>query len=134
MTNDHVRGWLDRYVAAWASYDPEAIGDPFTTDAEYRYHPSDPPITGRAAIVRAWTEPSGDASARDEPGTWDAHYEPFAVDGERAVAVGSSRYYTDPTKATVRDVYDNVYLLEFDPRGRCRSFTEFFIERPKERH
>jgi uncharacterized protein (TIGR02246 family) len=132
-TRDEVQAWLDRYIEAWASYDAGAIGDLFTTDAEYRFHPSDPPITGRDAIVRGWTEPSGDASARDEPGTWDAHYEPFAVDGDRAVSVGWSRYYTDTTKSTVRDIYDNVYLLEFGPDGRCRSFTEFFVERPRDR-
>jgi uncharacterized protein (TIGR02246 family) len=133
MRHDEVKAWLDRYIAAWASYDPEAIGDLFTTDAEYRFHPSDQPTTGREAIVRAWTDPSGDASSRDEPGTWDAEYEPFAVDGDRAVAVGWSRYYTDVSKTTVRDVYDNTYLLEFGSDGRCRSFTEFFVERPKDR-
>ena len=83
--------------------------------------------------MRSWTEPSGDAAARDEPGTWDAHYEPFSVDGDRAVAVGWSRYYTDTTQSTVRDIYDNVYLLEFGPDGRCSSFTEYFVERPKDR-
>ena len=133
MTHDEVKAWLAQYISAWSSYDPGAIGDLFTTDAEYRFHPSDPPITGREAIVRAWTEPSGDASARDEPGTWDAQYEPFTVDGDRAVAVGWSRYYTDTTKSTVRDIYDNAYLLEFGPGGQCRSFTEFFVERPKDR-
>ena len=133
MTRDDVQAWLDRYIAAWASYDPAAIGDLFTTDAEYRFHPSDPPISGRDPIVRAWTEPSGNASARDEPGTWDARYEPFTVDGDRAVAVGWSRYYTDASKSAVRDIYDNVYLLAFGPDGRCRSFTEFFVERPKDR-
>lgn len=132
-TRDGVQAWLDRYIDAWASYDPDAIGDLFTTDAEYRFHPSDPPINGREAIVRAWTEPSGDAAARDESGTWDAHYEPFTVDGDRAVAVGWSRYYTDTTQSTVRDIYDNVYLLELGSDGRCRSFTEFFVERPKDR-
>ena len=127
MTHDDVKAWLDRYIAAWSSYDPDAIGDLFTEDAEYRFHPSDPPVAGRAAIVLAWTDPAGDASSRDEPGTWDAQYEPFAVDGDRAVAVGWSRYYTDASRSTVRDVYDNAYLLEFGSDGRCRSFTEFYV-------
>jgi len=34
--------WLDDYVAAWRSYDPEAIGALFSEDAEYRYHPGTP--------------------------------------------------------------------------------------------
>jgi uncharacterized protein (TIGR02246 family) len=134
MTRDDVQRWLDRYIAAWATDDAEAIGDLFTDDARYRYHPSDEGFVGREAIVRAWLEPSGDASTRDEPGTWEAHYEPFSVDGDRAVAVGWSRYYTDASKSAVQNVWDNAYLLEFDADGRCRSFTEFYVERPADRH
>jgi hypothetical protein len=133
VTRDDVQRWLDRYIAAWASYDAAAIGDLFTDDVQYRFHPSDEPFIGRDAVVRSWLDPSGDASSRDEPDTWDARYEPFTVDGERAVAVGWSRYYTDTSKTTIRDVYDNAYLLEFGPDGRCRSFTEFYVERPKAR-
>lgn len=130
MTPDDVQAWLDRYVAAWQTYDPAAIGDLFAPDAEYRYHPADEPIVGRAAIVGSWIEPSGDASGRDEPGTFDAHYEPWAIDGVRAVARGASRYFTDATRTTVDRTYDNVFLLEFDADGRCRSFIEFFRKRP----
>jgi uncharacterized protein (TIGR02246 family) len=133
VTHDDVQAWLDRYVAAWTAYDPAAIGDLFTEDAVYRYHPSDDGFVGRDAIVRAWLEPSGDASTRDEPGTWEAQYEPFTVSGDRAVAIGSSRYYTDASKSTVQNLWDNVYLLEFGPDGRCSSFTEYFVERPKDR-
>lgn len=133
MTRDDVQRWLDTYIAAWASYDAEAIGDLFTDDARYRFHPSDAGFVGRDAIVKAWLDPSGDASTRDEPETWDAHYEPFSLDGDRAVAVGWSRYYTDASKSAVENVWDNVYLLEFDADGRCRSFTEFYVERPADR-
>jgi ketosteroid isomerase-like protein len=133
VTHDDVQRWLDRYIAAWASYDAEAIGDLFTDDARYRFHPSDEGFVGRDAIVQAWLEPSGDASTRDEPGRWDAHYEPFSVAGGRAVAVGWSRYYTDTSKSTVESVWDNVYLLEFGSDGRCRSFTEWYVERPADR-
>ena len=133
MTYDEVQAWLDRYIAAWATYDADAVGDLFSEDVRYRYHPSDEGFVGRATIVRAWLEPSGDASSRDEPGTWEAHYEPFVVDGDRAVAVGSSRYFEDATKSTVRTTYDNAYLLDFDAEGRCRAFTEFFVERPADR-
>lgn len=133
MTHDDVRAWLDRYIAAWAADDAVSIGDLFSADARYRYHPSDDGFVGRDAIVRAWLEPSGDASTRDEPGTWEAQYEPYVVGGDRAVAVGWSRYYTDAGKSTVTDMWDNAYLLEFDEDGRCRSFTEYFVERPNDR-
>lgn len=133
MTRDDVQLWLDRYVAAWAADDAQAIGDLFTDDARYRFHPSDEGFVGRDAIVRSWLDPSGDASTRDEPGTWEAEYEPFVVGGDRAVAVGWSRYYTDTSKTTIRFVFDNAYLLEFGQDGRCRAFTEFYVERPKDR-
>ena len=133
MTPADVRAWLDRYIAAWATYDADAIGDLFTDDAIYRYHPSDDGFVGRDAIVRAWLDPHGDASTRDEPGTWEARYEPFTVDGDRAVAIGFSRYYTDTSKSAIQDLWDNVYLLEFGPDGRCRSFTEAFVQRPPDR-
>jgi hypothetical protein len=133
LTRDDVQRWLDRYIAAWDADDARAIGDLFTDDARYRFHPSDAGFVGRDAIVRSWLEPSGDASSRDEPGTWEAQYEPFVVGDHRAVAVGWSRYYTDRSKTTIRFVYDNAYLLEFDDEGRCRAFTEFYVERPKDR-
>jgi hypothetical protein len=129
MTHDEVQAWLDRYVAAWESYDAGAIGDLFAGDAEYRYHPEDDPIVGRDAVVASWITPEGDASGRDEPGTYAASYHPFAVEGSRAVAVGWSRYWTDATRTAERATYDNCFLLEFDAAGRCRSFTEFFRER-----
>ncbi len=126
MTHEDVQRWLDRYVAAWRSYDPGDIGDLFSDDAEYRYHPYDEPLRGRDEIVRSWTGPDGDASERDEPDSWSAQYEPYAVDGDRAVAVGWSRYLaTDDEPAKL---YHNCYLLRFDDNGRCSSFTEYFIK------
>ena len=94
MTRDDVQRWLDRYVEAWKTYDRTTIADLFGPDATYRYHPydeGDSVVHGREAIVRDWIEPEGDSSSRDEPGTYDAHYEPYAIDGNRAVAVCSAR-------------------------------------------
>jgi hypothetical protein len=129
VTHDDVQAWLARYVAAWESYDPVAIGDLFAEDAEYRYHPADEPVVGRDAIVASWVAPEGPASGRDAPGTYAAQYEPFAVEGPRAVAVGWSRYWEDAAHLVDQATFDNCFLLEFDAAGRCRSFTEFFRER-----
>jgi hypothetical protein len=30
----------------------------------------------------------------------------------------------------VDKVYDNCFVIRFDAEGRCREFTEWFIERP----
>jgi hypothetical protein len=125
MTHVDVQTWLDRYIEAWKSYDPAAIGDLFAQRATYRYHPWDAPIVGRDAIVRDWLAPDGDAAGRDAPGTYDAHYEPYAVDGDRAVAVGHSDYFAPD--GTVERRYHNVYLLAFDGDGRCTDLTEVYL-------
>ncbi len=124
MTRAEVQRWLDRYVDAWKTYDEAAIADLFSEDAEYRYHPWTDPVVGRDAIVRDWLAPNGDAARRDAPGTYDAVYEAWAVDGDRAVAIGTSDYFSDATQATRERRYHNTYLLEFDADGRCRRFTE----------
>jgi hypothetical protein len=130
VTEADVAAWLERYIAAWRSWDEAAIGDLFAAEAEYRFHPSDEPFVGRAAIVRAWTHPEGLAGvARDEPGTWEASYTPWLVGERRAVAVGTSRFWTDHTHATLAEVWDNCFLLEFDPEGRCTSYTEYSNQR-----
>lgn len=131
MTRADSQAWLHRYVAAWRSGDPAAIADLFTDEATYRYHPYDEAYRGRAAIVRSWLEPEGDAGEfRDPPGTWEAAYEVWAVDGNRAVAVGTSRFWTDASRATEAGTWSNCFLLEFDHDGRCRSYTEFSSRHP----
>jgi hypothetical protein len=131
MTHADVQAWLDRYVEAWQSYDPEAIGALFSESAEYRYQPWGQPTVGREAIVNDWLNPSGAASSRDEPGTWSARYEPWAVDGNRAVAIGETAYFRDASQAVEERRYWNSWLLEFDDAGRCRSFVEYFMHRKK---
>jgi ketosteroid isomerase-like protein len=123
--------WLDRYVAAWLSYDAKDIAALFSEDVVYRYHPSDEPITGREAVVASWLvdgNPNG-ASTRDAPGTYAAEYEPVAVDGDVVVATGTSSYREQPDGPVVR-VYDNCFMMRFDADGNCREFTEYYLRRP----
>jgi ketosteroid isomerase-like protein len=119
-----VERWLADYVAAWKSYDREAIAALYAEDAECRYHPYDEPIRGRDAIVESWFGAGESAPSRDREGTYEASYRPVAIDGDLAVAVGVSTY-TDPAA-----IYDNCFLIRFDEAGRCREFTEWFVERP----
>jgi ketosteroid isomerase-like protein len=129
-TRTDVQRWLDAYIAAWESYDEAAIGDLFTDDAEYRFFPADSPFVGRPAIVEAWVRPTGHAVSRDEAGTWSAAYEPWVVgeDG-RAVAIGTTTYWTDASRSTLQHVYDNAFLVELTPDGRCRRFVEYYVRR-----
>jgi ketosteroid isomerase-like protein len=122
MTHDDVQTWLDRYVAAWRSNDADDIAALFSEDTTYSYRPwesDDHTVHGRDALVASWLEEP------DEPGTWDAHYEPWAVEGTRAVATGWSRYA--PTGDKPEQLYHNAYLLEFDDDGRCLTFREFYM-------
>jgi uncharacterized protein (TIGR02246 family) len=118
--------WLAAYVEAWKSYDPEAIGELFSEDCVYRYHPADEPLRGREAIVTSWIEDDP-----DEAGTFEAAYEPIAVDGDVAVATGSSTYSKAPG-GPIDAIYDNCFVLRFDEGGRCREFTEWYVKRPEE--
>ena len=131
MDRAGVDGWLDDYVAAWKSYDRDAIGALFADDVVYRYHPYDEPVRGRDSVVAAWREEAEfpGASGRDEPGIYDGSYRAVAIDGDVAVAVGQSTY-TDGPDGPVAEVYDNCFLLRFDAEGRCREFTEWFVKRP----
>jgi hypothetical protein len=120
MDKAQVREWLDRYVAAWRSYDPADIGELFSEEGEYRYHPYDDPVSGRDAIVASWLED------RDEPGTYTAAYEPVAVDGDVAVATGASSYLD--ADGSVERVYHNCFVMRFDDSNRCLEFTEYYMK------
>ena len=131
MQRDEVARWLDDYVKAWKTYDRDRIAALFADDVEYRYHPNDEPIRGRHAVVESWLGEGdhADASTRDPEGTYDASYAPVAVDGDAAVATGSSTYYASPG-GPVERVFDNCFVMRFTDDGRCREFTEWYIERP----
>jgi hypothetical protein len=115
-----VQAWLDAYVDAWRTYDPEAIGNLFAKDATYTYHPYDEEVVqGREAIVADWLE------ERDEPGTWEASYRPVVVEGRRAVAEGTTSY-------TNGYLYWNLWVLSFDEENRCTEYVEWFMVRPQD--
>jgi hypothetical protein len=130
VTREDVDRWLEDYVEAWESYDRDLIEGLFAEDVSYRYHPADEPIEGRDAVVESWLG-EGDhpnASERDEPGTYEASYKTFAVDGDAAVATGTSSYSEEPGGPVAR-VYDNCFVMRFDSEGRCSEFTEWFMQR-----
>jgi hypothetical protein len=124
VTRDQVHAWLDAYIAAWKTYDREAIAGLYSEDARCRYHPWDEPIIGRDAIVESWFGAGEGAPARDKEGAYEGDYEVAAVDADLAVITGTSTY-TDPPI-----VYENCWLVRFDDGGRCREFVEYFMKRP----
>jgi ketosteroid isomerase-like protein len=121
MNRQEFQSWLDGYVEAWKTYDEGKIGALFAEDVEYRYHPKDDALQGREAVVKSWTE------NKDAAGTYDAHYEPVAIDGDTYVANGHSDYFDGPG-GPLRDQYFNVYICRFNDAGECTSFTEYWIQ------
>jgi hypothetical protein len=121
MEKAAVVEWLEAYVKAWESYSPEAIGALFSEDAIYFFHPFEEPVRGRKAIVESWLKD------QDPPGTYVGTYAPIAVDGNRAVVQGRSRYFKDSTRSELSKQWDNVFVIEFDDAGRCRSFSEWWV-------
>jgi hypothetical protein len=122
MNRPELQAWLDRYVDAWRANEREPIEALFTEDVVYRWRPYDsyPAAHGIDAVVEGWL---GDTL--DEPDSWDAHYEPYAIEDDRAVAVGVSRYHA--TGDEPERTYRNVFLMRFAPDGRCREFTELYM-------
>ena len=122
---DHalVANWLERYIQAWKSYDPAAIGALFSENATYRYNPFDEPLRGREAIVADWLVNP------DAPGTYEAYYKPIAIKENTAVSQGRSLYYEADGK-TLRRQFDNIFVIRFDDQGRCTEFCEWYMEPP----
>ncbi|MGZ8502577.1 MAG: YybH family protein [Candidatus Limnocylindrales bacterium] len=120
-----LRDWLDRYERAWRSNDPVDIAALFTADAVYRWRPWDSPDAahGGEAIVQAWLEEP------DDPTSWTLECEPLAVNGDLGIARCVARYRATERRAAPT-VYDSIWLVQLTDEGRCRDFTEHFMERP----
>ena len=114
VTTDQVQQWLDDYVAAWRSYDRDAILALFSHDVSHAYHPYDEPIRGAEAVADSWLE------NQDAPGSWEAEYAPALITGNEVIAIGETRY-------TEGEVFSNLWQLEFAPDGRCSRFVEWYV-------
>lgn len=121
LSLDQVRRWLDAYIDAWRSYDRDAIADLFTPDVRYEPEPYSS-LRGRDEVVDAWL------ADQDPVDSWRAHYDPIAIDGWLAIATGVSRYFDED--GDERAVYHNIFVLEFDPDGRCRHYREWYMREP----
>jgi ketosteroid isomerase-like protein len=114
---DVVNSWIENYLKAWTSNEPDDIRALFTEDAVYATRPHDPsPWRGHEDIVEQWLE------ARDEPDDWTFEWKLLGVDGDTAFLQGVTTYVTGPT-------YDNLWVITFAPDGRASEFTEWFMAR-----
>lgn len=100
LPRHQVQRWLDDYIAAWGSYDEDAILALFTPEATYAYHPYDEPVQGASAIAASWLEDP------DEARSWQASYAPALIEGNAAIVKGETRYadgrVLEPVRGRVR--------------------------------
>ena len=108
---------------AWKSYDREAIGALFSRGRSLSLPP----------VRRADPRPRGDRRvlARGRAATSPAPTTPRTAPS-RSTATSRWRSARAPTRrartARSSTVYDNCFVMRFDADGRCREFTEWFIE------
>ncbi|NWL10994.1 hypothetical protein DM793_06745 [Paenarthrobacter nitroguajacolicus] len=119
MTND-VNSWMDQYVRAWTSNDPDDIRALFTEDAVYSDRPNtEKQWNGHDEIVKAW------ADAGDKPEDWTFEWTLLGQDGDTVFVQGLTTYLNgEPT-------YDNLWVIRFAEDGRAREFTEWYMARKK---
>jgi uncharacterized protein (TIGR02246 family) len=119
MKKSIVAAWVDAYRRAWESNDPAGIGALFAKKARYFHTPFAEPWEGREAIVAQWL------ARKDEPGTTTFRCEVIATKGDTGVVRGWTQYLEPPGE------YSNIWVIRFDERGRCREFTEWWVQRPQ---
>ncbi len=112
-----VSEWVEGYLEACRTYEPDAILALFTQDARYSTSPFDPPVLGHEAIVDYWLE--------DPPEPFTCDWSIVAADNE--VAVVDARYQYLDAAGDVDRVYADIWFVSLDPDGRCRDFREHFM-------
>jgi hypothetical protein len=116
--SDAATSWMEKYIAAWASNEPDDIRALFTEEAVYATRPQDKdPWRGREQIVDRWL------TARDDADEWTFDWTLLGTDGGLAFVQGYTHYLGD------RPSYDNLWAIRLEPDGRASEFTEWFMER-----
>jgi ketosteroid isomerase-like protein len=111
----HVRRWVEAYEGAWRAAGTDGLRALFAPGATYLPSPWARPVEGLPAIAAFWE------GARDAPDeAFAMTSEVVAVDGDTAV-VRVAVEYGAPSQGRWRDLW----VLRFDPDGRCVAFEEW---------
>ncbi len=122
-TRVHVAEWLAEYERAWRAPGTGGLGRLFSDEASYQLDPYEPRIKGLEQIASMW---SVSARGPTSSSRWTAR-------SSRSTATrrwsDSKVHYDGPSPNEYRDLW----ILEFDQAGRCRSFEEwpFWPGRPR---
>jgi hypothetical protein len=116
-TRDEIQTWIEGYLRAWDSNNPEDIGSLFSKDAVYKTGPFDDPWQGREQIIQGWIE------RKDDPGSWSFEYDVLGAEGRLGVVRGLTKY-KDPDQ-----VFSNIWLITLNDVGNCTEFNEWKMEK-----
>jgi hypothetical protein len=115
MDQQAVVDWVERYMRAWASNDPQEIGDLFSEDALYYTAPFRSPWRSRQGIVEGWL------GRKDDPGSWEFEYEVLSACDGLGVVKGRTNYVRQGRE------YSNLWTVRLDSQGRCTEFMEWWM-------
>ncbi|MFO7300084.1 MAG: nuclear transport factor 2 family protein [Actinomycetes bacterium] len=115
--SDRLEQWMDGYVRAWTTNDPEDIAELFTPDAIYDPQTPEGEWDGIDEIVSNWVD-----RVTSDGDDWEFEWQPLVETDEIAVVTGRTRYEDPPAS------YRNLFVIKFDESGRCYDFTEWWIE------
>ena len=118
LSPDVTSQWIQAYLVAWASNEPDDIRALFTPDASYRTEPYADPWVGPEQIVDGWLDHA------DSPDSFTFDWAPLAVTGDLSVVEGTTRYATGT-------VYSNLWVIRFASDGRASAFTEWWMDQAK---
>jgi len=109
-TQQTVSTWVEQYVHAWTTADPDDIGALFAPDAEYHEWPFETHWIGRAAIVAGWLsrEPW-------QEGGWTFDWDILMITGDTAAIRGTGRYQKLGT-------FENLWTVTVGADGTCVVF------------
>ena len=113
--------WLGEYGRVWEQGDAEASVRLYTEDVKYYETPFTEPEAGHEAVRRYCLEAAGAQR--------DVHFshEALAMTGDTGIARWQASFVRVPTGVKVD--LDGVFLLQFDPEGKCRVLREWWHRR-----
>jgi hypothetical protein len=112
-----IENWIEKYLTACNSNDPQDIGQMFADDAAYYTGPFDEPWNGQEGIIQGWLE------RKDEPGSFHFRYQILATSEDTAVVRGWTEYF-EPDRE-----YSNIWVIKLNDRRQCTEFTEWWMQR-----
>lgn len=115
MNRSRVTTWVAAYERAWRTAGTEPLRELFAEDATYSMGPYEDPARGLEEIGALWER---ERQGPDEE--FEMECRVVAVEGDTAV-VRVEVEYGPPQRLEYRDLW----IVRFDPDGRCREFEEW---------